>query len=174
MLPRPSQWNMIGALVLPLRCLGYLLPLAKSMEYDSGSGAYFGMLRRTTASFKSITSFSSPKLEIFARRTVDGDLRNSLKAGGWSGSRGPVIDFGSVNCRVIAGTSSYRMHYHPDCSLYPLHSSIMTVMSMFILALTPLPHHKRSYILWTSKNICTKNYTEIGKFVCLSPTAYVY
>ena len=113
MLPRPSQWNTIGALVLPLRCLGYLLPLAKSMEYDSGSGAYFGMSRRTTASFKSRTSFSSPRLEIFARRTVDGDLRNSLKAGGWSGSRGPVIDLGSVNCRVIAGTSSYRMHHHP-------------------------------------------------------------
>ena len=36
---------------------------------------------------------------------MDRDDRNSLKAGRWSGSRGPVIDVGSVNCRVIAGTA---------------------------------------------------------------------
>ena len=29
------------------------------------------------------------------------------------------------------------------------------------------------HILWTSKNICTENYTEIGKFVCLRPAAYI-
>ena len=55
------------------RMSGLSVTLAKSMEYGSGSGAYFGMPRRTTASFKSRTSFSSPRLEIFARRTVDGD-----------------------------------------------------------------------------------------------------
>ena len=100
---------------------------AKSMKNNSGSGARSGMSRWTIASSSQGTSFSSPRLEIFVRGTVDvnRDDRNS-PAGGWSGSRGPAIYVGSVNCRVIAGTSSLGRITTLNCSLYPLHSSIMT------------------------------------------------
>ena len=74
---------------------------------------------------------------MFARGTVDvgRDDRNSPKAGRWSGSRCPVIDVGSVNCRVIAGTGSLGCITTLYCSLYPLHYFIMAVISMFILTL---------------------------------------
>ena len=112
---------------------GLSVTLAKSKEYDSGSGAYFGMLRWTTASFKSssrLWNLKSSRDEQWMG--IKKDLRNSL-----------------VRVHIGCITTLY-------CSLYPLYSFIMTVMSMFILALTPLLHHKRSYILWTSKNICTE------------------
>ena len=86
---------------------------------------------------------------MFARGTVDvgRDDRNSPKAGRWSGSRCPVIDVGSVNCRVIAGTGSLGCITTLNCSLYFFQSSIMTAMSMFILTLThPMEfwtYHKR-------------------------------
>ena len=116
MLPRPSQWNMIGALVLALGCLGYLLPwpsqwnmiaaLVLILECRGGL-----LLRLSQEPLSRLRDLKSSRDE--QRMGIKKDLRNSLKASGWSGSQGPVIDLGSVNCRVIAGTSSYRMHHHP-------------------------------------------------------------
>ena len=116
MLPRPSQWNMIGALVLALGCLGYLLPwpsqwnmiaaLVLILECRGGL-----LLRLSQEPLSRLRDLKSSRDEQWMG--IKKDLRNSLKAGGWSGSGGPVIDLGSVNCRVIAGTSSYRMHHRP-------------------------------------------------------------